>query len=383
MTFDNNKEIRLYTDEQVVDGVDELFSQKSFVAGMQAFLPFELSESFLKVYPRIRSSYDFQSHIIRPLLKHLEKVSMSSLSGSGLDQLDRNQKYLFISNHRDIGLDSAYVNLLLYEADFTTAQIAIGDNLMKHRIAELIFRINKSFVVRRSGPPRDLYNSLSALSSYIHKTISDSIDSVWIAQRQGRAKDGNDFTQVSLIKMLGLTAEKDLVAHLSNFNIVPVSISYEYDPCDYLKTKEFIDKKNNPDYQKSFASDMGAILQGMKGKKGNVHLSFGTPLNEQIKELSEDLKTKEVLEKVASIIDQQILASYKLNPINYIAADLLRDDSSLSENYTKEEKALVENNFEKILSKIDNADVEEAKAYLLGMYANPYFNKITNSKFSK
>ena len=376
MALDTSDDIGLFTDEEVSSGVQELFGQKSFVTGMQAFLPLELSEAFLNIHPTIKSSYDFQRDIIRPLLKHLENVSMTSLTESGLEKLDREKKYLFISNHRDIGLDSAFVNLLLFEAEYGTGQIAIGDNLMKHRIAELIFKINKSFVVRRSGPPRDLYNSLSALSNYIHKTISESTDSVWIAQRQGRAKDGNDFTQVSLIKMLGLAGGKNLINHLKNLNIVPVSISYEYDPCDYLKTKEYIDKNNNPDYQKSFSADMGSILQGLKGQKGRVHVSFGNPINEQIGALNEELKPKEILEKVASLIDQQILSSYQLNPINYVAADLLKEDSCFSEKYSHEERENNESYFNNILSKIEISDIKDAKEYLLGMYANPLLNKL-------
>jgi len=371
----SSTDVGVYSDLQVTESVKELFDIKSFVSGMQAFLPLELSELFLKVNRGIQNSFEFQRDIIRPLLRHIEAISMSSLSGSGLESLDPAKKYLFISNHRDIGLDSAFVNLLLFDAGFTTSQIAIGDNLMKHRIAELIFKINKSFVVRRTGKPRELYQSSIAMSKYIYSTITTGLDSVWIAQREGRAKDGNDFTQISLLKMLGLNGRENLKAHLTQLNIVPVSISYEYDPCDYLKTREYIDRQKSSEYQKTFNADMASILQGMKGRKGKVHIAFGQPINDKIAAIPEDLHDKNLLGKLASIIDHQILSSYEMNPINYIAADLLNANTKYTTHYNEELSTINRRYFDRILSKFSKADYTDAKQYLLGIYANPLINR--------
>jgi hypothetical protein len=170
--------------------------------------------------------------------------------------LRRDEKYLFISNHRDIVLDSAFLNLVLFEHGFETSRIAIGDNLMKKRISELLFRINKSFVVRRGGSPRELYQHSLRLSEYIRDAITHKEDSVWIAQREGRAKDGDDRTQVGVLKMLGLSGGRNLKEHFRRLRIVPVAISYEYDPCGLLKTQEHLRKQSDPSYRKSFSVDL-------------------------------------------------------------------------------------------------------------------------------
>jgi len=375
MTVDTSPSHDLYTDKKVQSAVKELFSNKPFVDGMNSFLPEELSSKFLQSHSDITSSYDFQAGIIHPLLQFIKAISMTKLTSSGLDILDKNKKYLFVSNHRDIGLDSAFLNLQLFDNGHTTSQIAIGDNLTKHRIAELIFRINKSFIVQRSGAPRELYQASINLSKYIRKTIESKKDSIWIAQREGRAKDGNDFTQVALLKMLGLSGGKDLKEHFSALNIVPVAISYEYDPCDALKTKEHIDRKLDPDYQKSFDADMRSILQGLKGKKGNVHVAFGRPIKKAINELNESFSGKELLSRIAGLIDQQIHELYKLNPINYIAYDLMKKSYKFSGKYSTEEKAAVQEYFNSRLDKFPATVRREAIKYYLGIYANPVINK--------
>ena len=374
--METTKELGLYTDEQVQAGVKELFAYDKFVMGMKQFLPSELSDLILRQKDKVRNSFEFQGGIVHPLLQFLKKASMRALTSSGLDQLNPHEKYLFISNHRDIGLDSAFLNLLLYDNGFTTSQIAIGDNLMKHRVAELIFRINKSFVVQRSGNPRALYQASVNLSSYISETISSGTDSVWIAQREGRAKDGNDQTQIGVLKMLGLSGRKNELEHFVNLNIVPVAISYEYDPCDFLKTKEYYDRLNNSEYQKTFDADMASILQGLKGKKGKVHVSFGQSISTHLKKEDPEQNSKQILEKIARAIDFQIHQHYKLNPINYIAYDLLNSSDKFKDQYSQEELKNISAYFKERLEKINLVDNEEARSYLLGIYANPLANKL-------
>ena len=365
---------QLYSDEEVQQGIQELFSNEKFVNGMQAFLPKELSEHILTAKDNVKSIYDFQATITRPFLHGISKASITSLTQSGLEDLDKEEKYLFISNHRDIVLDSAFLNLLLFESGRTTSQIAIGDNLMKTRVSELLFRINKSFVVQRTGSPRELYASSIQLSKYIHQSISEKWDSVWIAQREGRAKDGNDLTQPGLLKMISLSGGKELKEHFKNLKIVPVAISYELDPTGLLKTQEYLNKLSNPDFKKSFKEDVNYMLLGMQGQKGKVHFSFGKPLLEELNIFDNAKNNKEQLELLLKMIDQSIHTSYQLYPINYVAHDLLSKNENYSDFYNTEERNQFIDFFEKQIKEISSEEQKAGRNYLLKMYANPVIN---------
>lgn len=366
----------LYTDEEVAEGIQELFSNEKFVIGMKAFLPNNLSTQILERKANIKNSYEFQKEIIHPLLQHIVSTSTDGLFSEGINELDRNKKYLFISNHRDIALDPAFVNFILFENEFSTGQIAIGDNLMKHRVAELIFRINKSFVVNRNGSPRELYKSSVDLSNYIGNTIKNQVGSIWLAQRQGRAKDGNDRTQQGLMKMLGLSDPKNIQEHFASLSIVPVAITYEFDPCDHLKVKEHISRGKNPDYKKTFDEDINSLLQGMKGNKGRVHVNFGQPISKSILEIDSSLNQKTKLEQIVHLIDHQVHSLYKLNPINYLAYDLLFDTPEFNNEYSDEQKESILQYLNQRIAIYSDEDIRAAKTYLLRIYANPLINKM-------
>ncbi len=373
-----NNHIRLetYRDEEVKDAIQELFGYQSFLNGMHAFLPAQLYDLIIKRKDSVVTAHDFQKDIIYPFLKFIIKSSITAITASGLEQLDPQEKYLFISNHRDIGLDSAFLNMMLFDHGFQTSQIAIGDNLMKHRIAELIFRINKSFVVKRTGNPRQIYEYSVRMSHYIHDLIIHKKDSVWIAQREGRAKDGNDCTQVSLLKMLSLSTTSDLKHHFRNLHIVPVAISYEYDPCGMLKTQEFLKKQADPHYKKSFQEDMQHIMLGLKGNKGKVHIHFGKPLVEEFDAFDAAPNDKQKLETLAAIIDKSIHLYYKLHPVNYIAYDLLNGTGIYIQHYTKEEWAYHMAFFERQILLLPEAERDAGQRFLLSMYANPLVNAV-------
>ncbi len=374
--MENGKEIRLSVleDAEVQAAVQELFSNKSLLEHMQRALPKEMHDLLLKAVNEVHSTVDFQVKMMLPFLHFVEKHSISELSVSGLEQLDPQQKYLFISNHRDIGLDSAFLNQALFEAGFTTTQIAIGDNLMTHRLAELIFRINKSFAVLRSGTPRELYQHSIRMSSYIHEMIHTGQDSIWLAQREGRAKDGNDFTQVGILKMLSLSKKDDLIDHLQELNIVPVAISYEHDPTGLAKTLEYLHKLRDPEYKKSFKADIQHIIMGIFGQKGNVHLHFGAPLRPKLETLRELPNAKKQLAAMVEMIDESIHTNYRLHPINHAALDLLEGRAKVSEHYTGSERAKCIAFFKEQLAEIPQEQYEAGKEYLLGMYANPVRN---------
>jgi 1-acyl-sn-glycerol-3-phosphate acyltransferase len=372
-------ELRLepYRDEEVKAAIQELFSYSSFTDGMKAFLPEQLNTLFLQIKNNIETAFDFQKNIIAPFLKLIEKISITSLSSSGLEQLDPKEKYLFISNHRDIVLDSAFLNMVLFEHGFQTSQIAIGDNLMVHRISELLFRLNKSFVVRRKGTPRELYTYSLQLSNYIRDLITSKKDAVWIAQREGRAKDGNDRTQVGLLTMLSLSGKNDLKKHFQEVKIVPVAISYEFDPCGLLKTQEYLHLQNDPNYAKSFQKDVENMLTGIKGPKGRVHFHFGKPLAEELNALDELPNSKKQLEAVAAMIDQSIHLNYKLHPVNYVAYDLLRGGAHFSSQYAPQEHEQLSIFFENQLKALKPLEQEAGRKYLLEMYANPLVNALS------
>ncbi|MFK7771726.1 MAG: 1-acyl-sn-glycerol-3-phosphate acyltransferase [Saprospiraceae bacterium] len=371
---ENEISLDLYSDEEVQQGIQEVFQQEKFIAGMKAFLPEELYEHIIKAKDNVKSIYDFQANITRPFLKAIQQISISELSVNGLENLNKEDKYLFISNHRDIVLDSAYLNLLLFENKISTSQIAIGDNLMKNRVSEILFRINKSFVVKREGTPRELYAHSVELSKYIQRMILEKTDSVWIAQREGRAKDGNDRTQTGLLKMISLSGGKMLKEHFQNLNVVPVAISYEFDPTGLLKTQEFLNKKRDPDFKKSFKEDLNNMLLGIRGEKGKVHFDFGKPLNEELEILDTAKNGKQQLEFLTKIIDRSIHTNYQLNPVNYVAYDWLNSSTGFSDKYSTEEKEKCTQFFQTQMDQFKENEQKDGLRYLLGMYANPVVN---------
>lgn len=363
-------------DEDVKAAIAELFGYEALLGGMKNFLPQALYDLILHEKEQVNSVEDFQTRIVLPLMKAIEKSSISQLRVSGLEGLNPENRYLFISNHRDIILDSAYLNVVLFERGFQTSQIAIGDNLMKHRISELIFKINKSFVVRRTGTAMELYRYSVLLSEYIQSQILSGRDSVWIAQREGRAKDGNDRTQVGMLKMLSLANKGDLKSYFKALRIVPVSISYEYDPCDVLKTVEYLKKLADPDYKKDFREDVQHMLHGLKGFKGEVHFHFGKPLDEELDVFDTLPNNKKQLEALAALIDQSVHLNYALHAVNYVAYDMLTQRQEANSHYTLEEVSAVKAFFEQQFERMPEDENGLGRAYLLGMYANPLVNKL-------
>jgi len=374
----NEPELRLeaYTDNELQEALKELFSFEEFVMGMQSFLPKPLFEHILKEKDGMRTILDFQRVIIRPFLLFIKDISISEITASGLNKLEHDQKYLFISNHRDIVLDSAFLNMVLLKNGFETCQIAIGDNLMKHRLSELLFRVNKSFVVKRTGTPRELYAYSLRMSEYIKQLITTHTDSVWLAQREGRAKDGNDLTQIGVLKMLSLSKTDQLKKHFQGFKIVPVAISYEIDPCDLLKTREHLRKQLDPCYKKAFQDDVDYIYQGLKGPKGHLHISFNTPLNTKLNAFDELGNDKKKLFFLSQQIDRAIHKSYRLHPINYIAHDLMTQSKANTGHYSATEFDRFKQYFDDQIQQLKPAFRTDGMKYLLGIYANPLINAL-------
>ena len=371
--------LRPYRDEEVRDAFLRVTKEPEFKTVMK-YLFQDKADGMIEFFLTLNSVYDFQSKVIAPFLLDLSKKTMDSLTISGLDNLKGDKKYLIMSNHRDIVGDAAILNTLMITNGFDTAENAIGDNLCSRPWITEMMKLNKNFIVKRSGTKREIFEASKLLSSYIRENIVKKNNSIWIAQREGRAKDANDRTQESLLKMFSMSSGSDLKQGFLELNILPVSISYEYDACDYLKAKEFQQKRDDANFKKSKEDDVLNMQVGLTGYKGRVHYEVMSDINDILQnEISDNDDRTAIVEKVAVIIDRCIHANYQIYPGNYVALDLLEGrDVCCSENYTAEEKDRFVNYLNGQIDKIDlaNKDTDFLKTKILEMYANPLKNYI-------
>lgn len=371
--------LRPYRDEEVRDAFLRVTKEPEFKTVMK-YLFQDKADGMIEFFLTLNSVYDFQSKVIAPFLLDLSKKTMDSLTISGLDNLKGDKKYLIMSNHRDIVGDAAILNTLMITNGHDTAENAIGDNLCSRPWITEMMKLNKNFIVKRSGTKREIFEASKLLSSYIRKNIVEKSNSIWIAQREGRAKDANDRTQESLLKMFSMSSGSDLKQGFLELNILPVSISYEYDACDYLKAKEFQQKRDDANFKKSKEDDVLNMQVGLTGYKGRVHYEVMSDINDILQnEISDNDDRTAIVEKVAVIIDRCIHANYQIYPGNYVALDLLEGrDVCCSENYTDEEKERFVNYLNGQIDKIDlaNKDTDFLKTKILEMYANPLKNYI-------
>lgn len=287
------------------------------------------------------------------------------------------QNYTFMSNHRDIVLDSAILSKLLIDAGFkTTCEIAIGDNLLSLPWVKDLVRVNKSFIVKRSASFREMLTSSKTLSSYMHFAIQEKKENIWIAQREGRAKDSDDRTSESILKMMSMGGEGSIVERLTQLHIVPMTISYEYDPCDYLKAAEFQLKRDNPDWKKGPQDDIISMQTGIMGYKGHVHYHCSPCIDEYLQTLDSEMPKNELYATIVRHIDREIHRHYRLFPNNYIAHDLLTGKDEQTAHYQPADKV----NFERYLSEqlekiiVPQPDIAFLRERILTMYANPLRN---------
>ena len=289
---------------------------------------------------------------------------------------DKQKSYTFISNHRDIVLDPGFLSVGLLDNGFpNTVEIAIGDNLLIYPWIKKLVRVNKAFIVQRTLSMRQMLESSARMSRYIHFAVTQKKENVWIAQREGRAKDSNDRTQESVLKMLAMGGEGDIVDRLKELNLVPVALSYEYDPCDFLKAKEMQQKRDSENFKKSQADDLTNMQTGIFGYKGRVHFQTAPCLNEELETLRGLPKT-EIFNRLATLIDRHIHRSYRMYPGNYVACDLLNDTATFAGKYTPEEKQRFETYLQQKLDLIQLPNKDEAflRRCILQMYANPAIN---------
>lgn len=370
-------EIRPYEPSEMQQAFNELLEDRQFkhvLKSMAPWMPKFLRNGLLKLaFTGIKTPLDFQKRFMKPVVWHVinQHTKGCTFDDSALEGDTKfTKRYTFLSNHRDIVLDSAFLDVMLIKHGYpTTVEIGIGDNLLIYPWIKNLVRMNKAFTVRRGLTAHEMMRSSQLMSRYIHHAVTEKQENIWIAQREGRAKDSSDHTQDAVLKMLAMGGE------LEELNIIPLTISYEFDPCDYLKAQEFQQKRDNPKFRKSQQDDLDNMKTGIMGFKGRVHYHCGTPVNRWIDEL-DGLANNEYFSKLSQFIDREIHAHYRLYPCNFIALDELEGTNRYASHYTDSDKKRFEKYLQGQLAKINIPNKDEAflRERMLTMYANPVRN---------
>ena len=380
----NFDDIAPYPDSIFHEKMEALVKEPGFIHAVKWVFPSINYEEFAQKLLQVHDKDTFQRKIMWPFLEMLAERTTAGITCGGTENLDHAKAYTFITNHRDIVLDTSFLNLCFLREGFNTTQTAIGDNLLIYSWINDLVRMNNSFIVKRDLPKVKALEAARQLSAYIHYSITEMNRSVWIAERQGRSKDSNDMAQDSLIKMLGLAGGKDFLENIKEINLLPVSISYEYDPNDYLKAREFLLRRNDPEFKKTQRDDLFAMETGLLQPKGRVHFQIGKPLNPQISQIDSSRDKNSIARDICRMVDCAIHSGYQIFPINYIAFDQLYKTEMFIDKYTPEEVGEFNTYISKQLKKVDVPDLtDEDMDYLhemmLNMYANPLKNNLTAS----
>jgi 1-acyl-sn-glycerol-3-phosphate acyltransferase len=374
----NFDDIRPYYDHETNAVLRAMMKDPLFMQLVNYFWPQMTIRDVEEKANRVNSALDFQREFMDNAIREIVKRTSTGLTYSGFENINPNEKYLFISNHRDILLDSAILQVLLFQHGHNTSEITFGNNLMEQGFITHFGKINRMFTVQREGTARELYDISKKLSAYIRHTIVDKQVSVWIAQRNGRAKDGHDLTQTGLLKMLNISGNNNFAESFKQLKIVPLTISYEYEPCDALKVQELHLSSLHTKYKKAPGEDLNSILTGIKQPKGRIHLAVGKPIIDELDEINKLDNENEKIKQLTALIDYQIYKDYNLLPVNYIAMDLLESGGEFKRYYTEEEK----NNFVAYINgHIGNLNGEKEPLFnlFLKMYAAPLKNKLALS----
>lgn len=368
----NFDDIRPYYPEEIPAATQRLANSEAIPAIAQ-FLG--VSPEMLRERIRgIKTVSEFQLGLLRDVIETLLKKTTTGLEWSGMENISEKKPYLFVSNHRDIVLDAMFLQYILCDAGQNTCQITFGSNLMCHPFVIDFGKINKMFRTERGGSPKEFYNSMLHMSEYMRYVITEQNESVWIAQRNGRTKDGIDATDPAIIKMFGMSRRDDRVASLAELNIVPVAVSYEWESCDKLKTLELYLTKKNGHYEKKPGEDLNSILTGIMQPKGHVHFHICPMVTEADLNALNDCPSGEFYKRVAELMDSRINPHFYLHPNNFIAHDLRDGTTTYADHYTAEQKAA----FAKYMDWMNDypeMDREELEAIFLGIYANPVDNQ--------
>lgn len=380
-------EIRPYEPAEMKQAFEDLLNDRQFslmLKGFAPWLPKGLRNGLLRLaFTGVKTPLDFQKRFMKPVVRYIirKHTDGCSFEDKALhtthSTLHTQHRYTFLSNHRDIVLDSAFLDVMLVDHGYpTTVEIGIGDNLLIYPWIKRLVRMNKAFTVRRGLTAHEMMRSSQLMSSYIHYAVTQKHENIWIAQREGRAKDSSDHTQDSVLKMLAMGGEGNPADKLRDLNIVPLTISYEFDPCDYLKAQEFQQKRDNPSFKKSKQDDLDNMKTGILGYKGRVHYQCAQPIDAWIDELA-DRPKNEFFSELSQRIDRELHRNYRLYPCNYIAYDLL-EHSKQEGKYTQADIDRFEQYLQGQLAKINIPNKDEAflRERMLTMYANPVRNHL-------
>lgn len=361
-------------EQDVPQAIQQLLSEPKFIKILEFLFPGEQLTYIISLFKSIKTVNEFQSKIAYPFLTDLESKTTNGIRLEGTNHIVKTRNYLFLSNHRDITLDASFLCIKLLTAGFDTVEVAVGDNLLIEKWIETFVRLNKSFIVKRGLRGKEQLEASRHLSAYIHYAILQKHQSVWMAQREGRAKDSNDRTQESLLKMIAMTGDKTPIENLASIPICPLTISYEYDPCDFLKAKEFQQRRDNPNYTKSPTDDLISMKTGIHGFKGKIQYVIGHQLEIPLATL-QHLPRSTQFEKIAQQIDNVIHKNYHIYNVNRIAFDLLFPNQVIG-NYSELEKKQFQEYIKKQIEKIDlpNKDISFLEQKMLEIYANPLVN---------
>lgn len=366
--------IRPLYDSEVNEAILSVLHHPMMKALMNFSYPEVEDEVWMEQLKKTHSKRDFQANFIYRAVQTVLSKSSDGLTTSGFDKLDKHTPYLYISNHRDIILDTSLLNVCLLDHKLVMTASAIGDNLVKKSFLLTLSRLNRNFLVQRGLSPRELLQSSKTMSEYIYQLLNRENRSVWIAQREGRTKDGNDATHPGVLKMLAMASDEDnLMDYFKKIRIVPVSISYEYDPTDALKMPQLMAEANDEVYIKEKNEDFTTLLSGIMGQKKRIHIHLGDVLETELDKIAAEFDNQnKQIQALAQAIDDSILTTYKLWPTNYIAYDMLNDTEQFATHYTEKEKQLFVRRLEMRID-IDNKVMRDG---VLAMYANPVVNKM-------
>ncbi|KIO53942.1 1-acyl-sn-glycerol-3-phosphate acyltransferase [Flavobacterium hibernum] len=367
--------IRPFYDSEINEALHDVANHPMMKTMMNFTFPEVEDEVWKEQLKKTHSIRDFQCNFIYNTIQKVLEKSSEGLTTSGFDKLEKNTSYLFISNHRDILLDTTLLNVCLFEHGLVMTASAIGDNLVKKAFLSTLAKLNRNFLVLRGLTPREMLQSSKLLSEYIGQLLLRENRSVWIAQREGRTKDGNDETNPGVLKMIGMGSdEPNLMDYFKKLKIVPVSISYEYDPTDVLKMPQLMAEANNEVYVKDKNEDFMTILSGIMGTKKRIHISVGDVLDTEIDQIAaENDNANKQIQALAQVIDDSVLKNYHLWPTNFIAYDILNGTDRFAHLYKESEKSLFERRLE---MRIGNTENPVARQGFLAMYANPVVNKL-------
>lgn len=366
--------IRPYNDQEVIEAIPRIIKDPKFHLMMDFLFKSEEKKDIVANILESKNSNDFQMSLTIKAVKRILKMTTDGISDSGFENLDHNKGYTFLANHRDIVLDSSILGLINHQYGNTTPQTTWGNNLMVSPLIVDLGKSNQMITVYREGSPKELLHNSIRLSAFIRHSIIQNSQSIWIAHRKGRAKDGCDCTDVSILKMLSLYGKENIKDKLTSLNITPAAISYEWEPCDSMKTRElFLSKDAN--YKKADDEDFNSIIGGLTGQKGKVNITMGNPINNDIKDIDlSHFTNNEFLEVVSKLIDKQIFLNYHLWPSNYLAFDLINNSNTYSKHYTNDTKIILEKRLEETYNCIGKKN-DEIKDIFLRIYANPVINK--------